>query len=375
MEDLTSERAARQRRLSRFRSVIRARGLDGFLVTSPENRRYLSGFRAGDPALDESAGWLLVLPGEQLLFTDGRYEVQARSEAPGWHVVVARRGLARALGRYLGRGGVRRLAFEPDFLTVAGHEAVRRALPGAELVALADVLPRFRAVKDPVEAAAVRRALEAAEAVFEEVAAGIRPGVTEREVAWRILEGLHRRAEGPSFPPIVASGPNGALPHAEPGDRPLREGEPVVIDMGARLGGYCSDMTRTVFLGRPDPEFARIYGVVRRAQLAAQGVIRAGLPAREADAAARRVIREAGYGERFVHALGHGVGLAVHEAPGLSPRNRRRLQAGMVVTVEPGIYLPGRGGVRLENMVLVTAGGAEVLGRQPGYLDLGGHGG
>jgi len=227
----------------------------------------------------------------------------------------------------------------------------------------------MRSVKDAAELEAINRAIRAAEDVFGQVHSEIRPGMTEKEIAWRILAGLFAVSEGPSFPPIVASGPNAALPHAVPTDRAVREGEPIIIDMGARVDGYCSDMTRTVFLGAPDPAMREIYRLVRTAQRAAEDALRAGITGREADRTAREIITTGGHGDRFIHALGHGVGLAVHESPRLSPRERRVLRPGMVVTVEPGIYLPGVGGVRLEDMVLIQEGGARVLSRNDWYYD------
>jgi len=357
-------------RVGRLRAVLRARKLDAFLVTGQENRRYLSGFSAQDAGLAESAGALLILPAEALLFTDGRYETQAAEEALGWRCVIYKQGLARALKGLLAGQHLGRMAYEPESLTCHSFHAVQAALPDTDLCPLAGRIEAMRTIKASDELERIKDAIAAAELVLDSVWHEIRPGVTEREVAWKIIEGLWRHADGPSFPPIVASGPNAARPHAEPTSRPIGKGEPVIIDMGARLAGYCSDMTRTFFSGKPAPPFDRIYRLVQKAKAAAQRTLKPGVTGAETDAVARDVIARKGFGPRFLHGLGHGVGLAVHEAPRLSPRGRRKLRAGMVVTVEPGIYLPGQGGVRLEDMVAVEAEGARMLNQQRWYYDL-----
>ena len=356
-------------RLKRVRLILAGLGLDAFLITCPENRRYLSGFTAEDMGISESAGALLVLRNEAILLTDGRYEVQARDEAPDWHPIIYRQGLSHALKDLIHGSTIHKIAYEPIFLSCQQFSAIRKALPEAEFVALSDRIEAMRSIKAPSEINSIKEAISAAEMVLNSVWRTIRPSITEKEVAWHILEGLWRHAEGPSFFPIVASGPNAALPHAIPTDRPIEEGEPIIVDMGAKLGGYCSDMTRTMFVGEPKAPFKEVYTIVRRAQLAAQGALRAGLTGREVDRIARDVIRAAGYGPRFVHSLGHGVGLAVHEAPILSQRSRKMLRPGMVVTIEPGIYLPGQGGVRLENMALVEANGATILSKKDWFYE------
>jgi Xaa-Pro aminopeptidase len=228
-------------------------------------------------------------------------------------------------------------------------------------------------VKDPEEIRAIGASARLISEVVEEVVRETRPGMAESEVAWRI-QGLAREAgaDGLAFPSIVASGPNGALPHAVPGDRRLEQGEPIILDVGVRLGGYCSDMTRTVFLGEPSSEWKRIYMTVREAQLQAMGEVRPGVKSDHPHGVARQVIDRAGYGNHFGHALGHGVGLATHEAPRLSPVKPTELREGMVVTVEPGIYLPGKGGVRLEEMVILEPQGVRVLTTNRQFYDFSG---
>jgi Xaa-Pro aminopeptidase len=348
-------------RITRLRRSLAARGLDAALVTGPENRFYLSGFLAEDLCLTESAGALVITRDRRILLTDGRYEIQAEKQAPGFDIIIYRQGLAHELKALFRRVGVQKCAFEPAFISCSRLEILKKSTPRIFWQNLGDICQMMRARKDRKECARLKSAQRAAESVFEQVLPEIRPGRTEKEIAFMILKGLCVQADGPSFPPIVASGPNSALPHALPGNRKIRRDEPVIIDMGARLDGYCSDMTRTVFCGEPSQRLKTIYTTVKRAQQAAQLAIRPGMTGREADHLARKVIAEAGFGSCFIHSLGHGVGIAIHEAPTLSPRCRKKLKAGMVFTVEPGIYVAGEGGVRLENMGLLKEDGLEVM--------------
>jgi Xaa-Pro aminopeptidase len=341
-----------------------------FLVFSPENRRYLSGFTAEDSSLTESSGALLICKkGRPLLLTDGRYETQAKEEAPDFQVMVYKKGLMQLLPEIVAAQGIKTLAYEPAYTTCELMNAMRKAMPHIGFVEFGGKVEAMRSIKALEELAAIESSVRAMERVFEEVYAWLKPGMTEKEIAARILSLLWQYADGPSFPPIVASGPNAALPHAQPTTRVLMKGEPVIVDMGAKLQGYCSDMTRTIFLGEPSPKMKEIYRVTRQAQLMAQAGIRSGMSAKKADGLARQVIEKAGYGRYFVHSLGHGVGLAVHESPSLSPKNLKHLKTGMVVTVEPGIYLPGEGGVRLENMVVVQGDGVRPLSQEKWFYD------
>jgi Xaa-Pro aminopeptidase len=228
----------------------------------------------------------------------------------------------------------------------------------------------MREVKDKEEIDALEASAQMMSMILDKLIPWLKPEMTEKEVAWQI-EDLARQAGADrlSFPSIVASGPNSALPHALPTDRKLKEGEPITLDVGVRLNGYCSDMTRTVFLGTPDPEIKLIYRIVRKAQLAALKQIKAGVESNHPDGVARQVIREAGFGKYFGHALGHGVGLATHESPRLGPRKPVALKEGMVVTVEPGIYIPQKGGVRLEEMVVVGQTGSRIITKNGNFYD------
>ncbi len=356
-------------RLSRLRRSLAARDLQAVLITCPENRYYFSGFWAEDLDITESAGCLLITRNENLLLTDGRYQEQASKEASDFQVLIYKKGLPRLLRELFRELDITRCGYEPSYLSCSLFKKIKKAVSPARLTDFGDLPQRMRAIKDREEIKRIRSAQEVAEEVFSSILPELKPGVTEKEIAFLILKGLYHKADGPSFPPIVASGPNSSLPHAVPTDRKIGPGEPIIIDMGARLHGYCSDMTRTMFIGEADSLFKKIYAIVSQAQDEAQKALKAGMTGRDADLVAREVIREKGYGDYFVHSLGHGVGIAIHEAPTLSFRNKKRLKPNMVVTVEPGIYLPGKGGVRLENMVIVQEDGCEIITSSRFYYD------
>ncbi len=348
-------------RIRRLKKSLSARRIETALITAPENRFYLSGFLAEDIGLTESAGALLITRQECFLLTDGRYEVQAKQQAPGFNTVIYKKGLISSLKPIFQDMELHSCAYEPDYISCRRFHELRNSIPGISWHDIGNTCEKMRLIKDNEECSLIIKAQQAAEAVFKDVLPMIQPGKTEKEIAFTILQGLYTKADGPSFPPIVASGPNSALPHAVPENRKIRKGEPVIVDMGARIQGYCSDMTRTVFCGRPSARFQDIYMVVKEAQRTAQEAIRPGMTGKEADHIARKVIENAGFGNRFVHSLGHGVGIAIHEPPMLSTRSRKRLRPGMVFTVEPGIYLPGEGGVRLENMGILQDNGLEIM--------------
>lgn len=344
-------------RLERIRSRLSEAGLDWLLVSNPQNRRYLSGFTG-------SAGYLLISQEEAFLATDFRYYQQVQEQAPAFTLAKLQGGtvesLASILQQHVAEGA--RLGFEAEHLTVSLYHKLQEAVPGVEWAATQGLVEGLRAVKDAGELAAIRKAVALADEALEAVLPTLRPGMTEREVAWRLERYMRERgASKMAFDLIVASGPNGAKPHAVTTDRPLAAGEPIVIDMGCVVDGYCSDLTRTLVLGEPDGRFRELYDLVRRAQEAAEAGIRPGMSGREADALAREVIAAAGYKEEFGHSLGHGVGLEVHELPRLSALWEERLEEGMVFTVEPGVYIPGWGGIRIEDIAVLRADGPEVL--------------
>jgi len=361
-------------RLAGLQKRLRRKKFDALLVTEPYNRRYLSGYTAADHGIGETAGVLLVpASGTPYLLTDSRFVLQAEEEAAGFEVILYPRGLAPMLKKMVPRLGIETLAFESEYMLHATAGRLAKVLGdcGVELVATTGLIERMRVIKSEDEIALVKKSVLRNEQVFNLVYNTIEPGMSEREIALALELTMHELgAERPSFETIVAFGENGAKPHAVPGDRILQPGEIILIDMGLVLEGYCSDMTRTFVAGKPDKTYLERLRVVRRAQLAGIEAIRAGVSCRQVDLAARRVIDDAGYGKYFGHALGHGVGLAVHEDPRLSSRSRKKLRPGMVVTVEPGIYLPGWGGIRLENMVVVREDGAEVLNENTTGLNL-----
>ena len=361
-------------RIIRLQSGLRRRHIDGLLVSQPDNRRYLSGYTAPDHGIQESSGLLLIpAKGRPYLLTDARFTLQAEAEAQLFLVELYSRGLLPLLERLINRLGLQSLAFESDYLL---HSTFQRLAGmankrGLTLVPQLGLIEAMREVKSADELELLRASTRLNETVFQSVYATIEPGMTEREIALALeLTMREMGAEGPSFPTIVAFGTNAARPHAVPTDRELQAGDLVLIDMGLIHRGYCSDMTRTFVAGRPDRTYIDRHRVVRAAMQAGIGAIRAGVTGAEVDRAARQVIADAGFGDHFGHSLGHGVGLAVHEAPRLSRTNRKKLRAGMVVTVEPGIYLPEWGGIRLENMVVVGEHGPEVLNRDTTGLDL-----
>jgi Xaa-Pro aminopeptidase len=355
-------------RLERFRRIMEERELDAFLVSVPENRYYLSGYEADDLLLTESSGFLYITPNRQLLLTDFRYQDAACFEAPAYEVLIYKEGLETLLPELFANTALTRLGMEGHYCTLHRYQQVERALldarPQARVVAVENTVEGMRIIKDPHEIEQIRQSLQLTERVLADVWQTLTPGRTEKEVAWQIERGIREGgAESVSFPPIAATGPNGALPHAVPGDRRIGSGDSLILDIGSRFNRYCSDLTRTWIAEAAEPRLREIYRIVREAQLAAQDSICAGKDSHEVDQVARGIIAKAGYGDNFGHGLGHGVGLAVHEKPGFGKLSRMVLQENMVVTVEPGIYLTGYGGVRLENMVRVTTNGCELLNK------------
>jgi Xaa-Pro aminopeptidase len=355
-------------RIRRIRTRMQTDGVDTFLVLIEENRCYLSGFTGEDTQFDESAGALLITDSARILLTDTRFTLQAEREAPAFEVVTHRKGFAEELPAVLRRLETRRLGFESVRMTCRQYRNIERCLGDAaltvELVPMEDVVEDLRRIKDADEIERLRQALHLAESAFSEFLKELRPGITEREAAWRLEKQLREAgADALSFPVIVASGPNSALPHAIPSDRRIRTGEPVLFDWGARLNGFCSDISRTLIIGEADERFESVYRTVLAAQQQAISAVAPGKNGKEVDAAARETIDATEYKGLFGHGLGHGTGLAVHESPRLSPLKEDILAPGMVFTVEPGIYIPDWGGVRLEQMVVARQNGAEVLNR------------
>jgi len=342
-------------RVQRLRQALREQGLDALLVTRPENQRYLSGFTGGD-------GALLITQSHALLITDFRYYEQVAEEAPDWQLVKLDGKLPSILRPLFKEHQVRSLAFESTYVSFAQYQEWKRATRGVKWVPAKDVVESLRLVKDKDELVQMRKAIAISDAACDHIREFIEIGMTEKQVAWELESYMRTHgAENLAFPLIVGSGPNGAKPHAVLQERPIRKGEPIVLDLGARVNGYNSDLTRTICLGKPGQKLQEIYDIVLRAQLAAEEGAKPGMKGQEVDALARQVIRDAGHAEQFGHGLGHGVGLAVHEGPSAGQNAAITLETGMVCTIEPGIYLPGWGGVRIEDIVLFTATGVEVL--------------
>ncbi len=349
-----------RRRIHQIRQLLAEAGVDALLLTHLPNVFYLSGFSGG-------AGALLVKPGRVTLFTDGRYTTQAHEEARGARVRIIRRSLFVGVGEHLRKWRKARVAFEPARLSVAQHRELKRAA-GAKIrwAILRNGVEGLRAVKDAQEVAQMRRAARLGCDVLEEILRILRPGVREVEVAAEIEYRLRQKgASGVAFPTIVASGVRAALPHAQPTAKRLRKNELVVLDLGAILAHYCCDLTRTVYLGRAPLRIRRWYEAVREAQAAAHDALRAGVAAADVDAAARRVLKGFRLERHFLHSTGHGLGLEVHEEPRLAKGQKRLIQAGNVVTLEPGVYVEGAGGIRIEDDVAVFPDRTEILTSAP----------
>jgi len=331
--------------------------IDALLIYQPENRRYISGFTG-------SEAMLFVTPDQAVLATDSRYWEQAEREAPEFSVYKVKTKYVMEMADILkATGHPKHIGFESTFITVDQLDQLTDAAPDVEWVATKDMVENLRVIKDESEIAMMRRAARIADEGFAFLCRTLRPGMTEAEAAWE-LEAFMRThgADKIAFDLIVGGGPNGAEPHHHSSARPIQAGEPIVLDLGARVNGYNSDLTRTICLGQPqDAHFREIYNVVLRAQEAAIQGIREGITGVEADKLARDVIEAAGYGENFGHGLGHGVGLAVHESPRAGKTSEDKLRAGATLTVEPGIYIPGWGGVRIEDLTLIDKNGVELL--------------
>ncbi len=346
-------------RLAKLRERLTANNCDAFFSLAPPPNQYLTGFRGSTSAV-------VVTADHAHFLCDFRYAEQARESITEYEVEVVEGSLHRRAGALLTELGAHAAAFEPAYLLVSEHNAVSEAYQG-ETRPVPDLVSGLRVTKSPEEIQAIREALRLSEAVYADVMDGLREGVTESEVAACLEHGFRTRgASGSSFPPIVLFESRSSLPHGEPGKRTLKPGDIVLADFGCRLDGYCSDLTRTCCFGTiPGMWFREVYDLVLAAQRAAIGAIKPGMLCREADAVARDRISAAGYAEYFGHGLGHGLGIEIHEAPRLNTQSETLIEPGMVVTVEPGVYIPGQGGVRIEDVVVITESGCEELSGAP----------
>lgn len=344
-----------EQRIARLRKQMVQKGIQAMLISHPVNRRYITGFTG-------SAGLALITAEEAVLITDFRYLTQVKEQAPHMTLSEHKGRIFSTVAEECRKLGIKTLAFEQDHLTYAQYKQLEEALDGVPAEPVSGLVEQLRMIKDEEELAIIRQAARIADRTFEEIIKEIKPGMKEIEIAMR-LEFLMREmgASSSSFDIIVASGKRSALPHGKASDKVLEKGDLVTLDFGAFYKGYASDITRTLMLGKPNEKQKEIYDIVLEAGKLAIDSIRPGITGREADAAARDYIAQHGYGDYFGHGTGHGLGLEVHEAPRLSIQGDTLLAAGMVVTVEPGIYLPDFGGVRIEDDVLVTESGCEVL--------------
>jgi len=345
-------------RIERLRAILDEQRLDGVLIQSVENRTYLTGFTG-------TAGVAVISHREAMLLVDFRYVERAAEEARGFEIIRAERQLLETLAAVVKARGWKRLGFESETVAMKQYREYVERLAPAELVAV-DGIDRIRWVKEPAELERIQAAVAVADAAFAHIQGYLHPGVVERDVATELACYMRRHgAEHEAFDAIVASGPQSSRPHAGASDRKMAGGDFVTLDFGARVHGYVSDCTRTLVLGPASARHREIYSIVLKALETALAGLKPGMTGREGDALARTVIADAGYGDAFGHGLGHGVGLAVHEGPVLSPRGDATLQPGMVVTVEPGVYLSGWGGVRIEDLVVITENGCQNLTRAP----------
>ncbi|MFC1984127.1 M24 family metallopeptidase [Chloroflexota bacterium] len=348
-------------RLSKLRQKLAEQEVDAFLISQPKNRYYLSGF-------DGSNGFLLITQKNTILATDFRYTEQAKRQASGYEIFQITSNIAGWFPKLVAELNLKRLGVEAGNITFALYrqltDILNKANSQLKLVSVDGVVESLRAIKEPEEIELITRASAISDSAFEHIENIIHIGMSEKEVAWEIEKFMREQgSQTMPFDIIVASGPNSALPHAQPSEHAIASGEPIVIDIGAKIGGYGSDLTRTICLGSHDDNFNKVYDTVLRAQLAAIAAIKEGMTGEEADNLARKVIEQAGYGEAFGHSLGHGIGLAPHERPHLGPNSVEHLANGMVFSIEPGIYLTDWGGVRIEDTVVMESGKIRVISK------------
>jgi Xaa-Pro aminopeptidase len=353
-------------RLVKLKKILSDNALDALMVLTQENRFYLSGFSGEDTQFDESAGALFITQKTPVLATDSRFVLQAETEASLFDIVCYKEGLAKELPNIIRENNIKRLGFESGRMSYLQYrkisDEINQAGLNVNLIETEHIVENFRLKKDQAEISLIQQALAIAESAFASFQEVITAGMTEKTAAWLLEKSLREAgADAVSFSVICASGENSAMPHAIPQNRKLKKGEPILFDWGAKLNGYCSDISRTLCIGKPDETFKKVFNTVYDAQRMAIDAIKPGMTGKQIDGIARSYIEKKGFKGKFSHGLGHGIGLAVHEMPGISPLKEMKIEPHMVFTVEPGIYLPGWGGVRLENMVVVNETNAEVL--------------
>jgi len=345
------------KRLQKLRTILSEKNIQALLISQPENRYYLSNFSG-------SAGYLLIMQDKQLLSTDFRYVEQVKRQSPAYSLFEIKGEMTKWFPEFIDGLGLKELFFEAEDVIFDKYTKLKEilALLGVEFKPSSGIVETIRAVKEPGEIALIERAVAVSDTAIEHIRKAARPGMTELQIAWEIEKFMREHgSQAMPFEVIVAAGKNAALPHHRPSEYIIREGEPIIIDIGARCEGYVSDLTRTICLGKEDKQFCLIYDIVLKAQLAAEEQIHSGMSGAEADAIARGIIEGAGYGDKFGHGLGHGLGLVIHEKPHVGITSKEVLADGMVFTVEPGIYLSNWGGVRIEDTVTLKHGKLCVL--------------
>jgi len=359
-------------RINRAREVMQERDLDAILISNPHSRRYLTGYTAEDHPPDESAGILLILRERARMFSSPNNVDWAQSESP--HIEVSGWGYpwTTTVAEAIREAGAASIGFEEEALSVGEFQRLTEATGEAAIwTPLAGVIERLRVIKDESEIDILAEACRITDAAFAAGESALKAGMTELELVAILNEAMRSNGgEGPGFSTIVASGPHAARPHHAPGDRKIEPGEPVIIDMGAEYRGYRADLTRTICAGTPTPELISVYNLVLGAHEAALAAIRSGVAGKAVDDVVRAFFRDAGHGDHFIHGLGHGVGLRIHEAPSAGPRSDDVLATGMTLTVEPGLYFPGWGGVRIEDFVIIESDGFRNLSAAPKRLTI-----
>ncbi|SFE30834.1 M24 family metallopeptidase [Alteribacillus iranensis] len=351
------------KRIQKLRETLHTKRADGIFIESPTNRRYVSGFTG-------TSGAMLITEEEAYFITDFRYVEQAQDQCDGFHIIEQTSSIYNEVGILVKKSGVSRLLFEKEHTTYAVYELLQKYIQ-AELIPSAGLVENIRLYKEANEIEVLKEAAQIADNAFEHIIKKLKPGVTEMEISNELEFFMRNKgAVSSSFDIIVASGWRGALPHGVASDKVIESGELVTMDYGAYYKGYCSDITRTVAVGEPTNELKKIYQCVYEAQIRAVDAIKPGMSGVEADRIAREYIEQEGYGDHFGHGLGHGLGMEVHEGPRLSPKGKNTLEKGMVVTVEPGIYVSGVGGTRIEDDIVLTENGNERLTHSPKELTI-----
>lgn len=349
-------------RLDRIRDILKSIDADGIIAYSPENRRYLSGFTG-------TTGYVIIGDKHAGFITDFRYTEQAAKQCKGYEIIKNESPLVEYLADTIKKYNIKKIAYEDDYMTVAFYEKLKEKINGFHMIPLKEASGEIRIIKDDEELKNIEKAAEIADLAFSHILDYIKPGVAETDIALELEYFMKKNgASGNSFEPIIASGQRSSMPHGVASEKKINYGELLTMDFGCVYNGYCSDMTRTIVVGKANDEQKKIYNIVLKAQNEALLHIKAGVAGKDIDKIARDIISDAGFGDNFGHGLGHGVGLAIHEEPRLSPMGNRILEKNMIVTDEPGIYIQGFGGVRIEDLVAVGENGPIVFSKSPKEL-------